>query len=408
MKIREVLTRTVKIAVPEDPLKGTAGLHGTVSAPGGQANSEYHKVPPYRSFYSSKIQTFLVKIVGDDGTVGVGECQSPVVPEVAGVIVRDLLSPLLIGQDPLDVDVLWDRMYTGMSDRGHTTGFMLDAISAVDIALWDLIGKSLGLPVYKLLGGAYRTSVPVYGSGLSGATVEERVKHAREYVRMGLKAIKLFVGDDLDPAVEEVQAVRDAVGKEIRLMVDVQWLYSVPGAIKLGRALERLDVFWLETPVTPEDLAGQAEVCATLDLAIASGECERSRYQFRDWLVRRAVDIVQPDVGRAGGITECHKIVTLAQTFNVPCALHLGVGLAGYIAASLQVAAATPNLLYVEYQPPMHELANRLIQSPFVLENGALHLPTSPGLGIDLKETALDALTGGTPSSWEGKEAKRM
>lgn len=390
MKIERVVTRIVKIPAPDDPLKATAGLQGSVIPPGA-ARSEYHRVAPYRTFFSSKVQTLFVEIVAADGTVGVGECQSPVVPEAAESIVHNLLAPMLVGRDPGDVQVLWDEMYSGMRERGHITGFMLDAISAVDIALWDLYGKSLRLPVYKLLGGAYRSSIPVYASGLSGTTLEARIAKAHEYIRRGFKAIKLFVDDNLDRAIAEVQAVREAVGNDVRLMVDVQWLYDVPRAIKLGRAIEQFDVYWLETPINPEDLAGQAEVCAALDLAIASGECERTRYQFRDWLVRRAVDIIQPDVGRAGGITESCKIIALAQTFNVPCALHLGVGLAGYIAASLQVAAMTPNLLYLEYQPAMHELANQFVTNPFILGDGALRVPEIPGIGLDLKAGALEA-----------------
>jgi L-alanine-DL-glutamate epimerase-like enolase superfamily enzyme len=275
-------------------------------------------------------------------------------------------------------------MYSGMRDRGHTTGFMLDAISAIDIALWDLAARSVNQPVYKLGGGAFRTRIPVYASGLDGVTVEERVNSAAALVEQGFTALKLFLEPDVEQSLREVKAVRAAVGDNIRLLADAQWLCDAPTAIRLGRGLEELDVFWLETPVNPEDLAGQARVCAALDLAVASGECERTRYQFRDWLMQGAVDIIQPDVGRAGGITECRKIISLAQTFNVPCAMHLGVGLAVYIAASMQVAAMTPNLLYLEYQPKMVRLANQFLAQPLQVEAGALRLSDGPGLGVEL------------------------
>ena len=178
--------------------------------------------------------------------------------------------------------------------------------------------------------------MPVYLSGVSGATLDERIDDARRCATRGFRAIKLFLGQSLAADVAEVAAMRDALGKDVALMVDVQWRYDVPDAIRLGRALERFDVTWLETPSNPEDIAGHAAICAALDLPIASGECERTSFQFHPWLERRALDIAQPDVGRAGGLTESRKIAALAETYNVPCALHLGVGLAPYIAASVQ------------------------------------------------------------------------
>ena len=392
MKITSVETRVLKIPMPGDPMSGTGGLHGTAAELSGLAQAEYQLVPPFRSAYPKRVHGLLVNLRTDSGLVGLGECQAPVAPEAPQAIIQHLLGPMLIGQDPLAREPLWERMYSSMRERGHTTGFMLDAISAVDIALWDLAGKAAGQPIHQLLGGAFRTQAPVYVSGLPGASREARVAAATEFVARGFKAIKLFLGHGLAEDVAEVEAVRAAVGGDVRLMVDVQWLYDVPGAIKLGRALERNDVYWLETPISPEDTAGHAELCATLDVAIALGECERTRFQFLPLLERRAVDIAQPDVGRAGGITESRKIAALAETFNVPCALHLGVGLAAYIAASVQLAASIPNLSYVEYQPAMLRLANSLLQEPLVCEAGYIRIPQGPGLGIAWNEEALAAL----------------
>ena len=171
-------------------------------------------------------------------------------------------------------------------------------------------------------------------------------------------------------------------------MVDVLWNYDVPTAIRLGRHLESAGVRWLEAPTSPEDVAGHAEIARALDVAVAGGEGEVSTYQFLRWFQERALDIAQPDVARCG-ITECRRIADLAQTFNVPVALHAGICSAPAIAASLQLAAATQNHMAMEYQPIMLELANRWLKKPILCEKGAFTLPSGPGLGIEIDEDAL-------------------
>ncbi len=389
MKITGVETRVVKVPQPGDPTAGTGGLHGTAAQLSSLYESEYQLVPPFRSAYPKQVHALLVRIATDDGLIGLGECQAPVIPEAPASIIDRLLAPMLIGRDPRDQQAMWEQMYGSMRERGHTTGFMLDAISALDIALWDLAGKAARAPTYALLGAKQRENVPVYVSGLPGATREARVQAAVEVMAQGFRAIKLFLGHGLTADVAEVAAVRAAVGSEAQLMVDVQWLYDVPTAIALGRELEKLGVYWLETPLIPEDIAGHVEVCAALNMAIAIGECERSRYQFRSLLEAHALDIAQPDVGRAGGISETQRIAVLAASFGVPCALHLGVGLAAYIAASAQLALCLPNLLYVEYQPAMLRLANSFLTHPLSCEKGYLHVPQGDGLGIAWNEMAL-------------------
>jgi L-alanine-DL-glutamate epimerase-like enolase superfamily enzyme len=387
VRIVQVETRIVKMPMPDDPLSGTAGLHGNTNPISNDVSAEYQRVSPFRTAFPRKVHTLFVMVVADNGMVGIGECQAPVVPEAPQAIIKHLLAPLLSGRDAMEREVLWDEMYSSMRDRGHLTGFMLDAISALDIALWDLAGKILRISVAQLAGGAFRSKIPVYVSGLAGKTRQERITRALDFVARGFRVIKLFLNDGLAADIDEVAAIRQAVGKDVQLMVDVQWRYDISSAIQFGRALERLGVVWLETPSNPEDIAGHAEICAALDMAVASGECERTRYQFRQWLERRALDIIQPDVGRAGGITECRKIAALAETFNVPCALHCGVGLSPYIAATLHLAASLPNLLFIEYQPTMHALANTLLEQPILCENGFMTLPEGPGLGITFQES---------------------
>jgi galactonate dehydratase len=183
--------------------------------------------------------------------------------------------------------------------------------------------------------------------------------------------------------------ISEAIRPEGRLMVDVLWNYDVSAAIRLGRELERHQAMWLEAPVSPEDIGGHAEICRALDLPVAAGETEVTRHQFLPWFRARALDIAQPDVARCG-ITEARKIADLAGTFHIPVALHCGIMSAPGIAASLQVAAAIPNLLFLEFQPLMLTMANRFLRQPLKCDAGFLYLPEGPGLGIDLDEQSLD------------------
>jgi galactonate dehydratase len=347
---------------------------------------------PYPGLYSPHVETLFVQVRTDTELSGWGEAQAPIGPEVTAAIAERLLASVVVGRDPLDSGVLWHEMYRALTSRGHTTSFALDAIAAVDIALWDIAGKAWGVPAHKLLGGAHRRMLPTYVS-LGGSGPEAYAAAAVEQIEAGLPAVKLFLGKGIDSDLATVEAVRRAIGDK-GLMVDTQWMYSVPEAIQLGRALERQGVRWLETPTKPEDVAGNAEIARALDMAIALGECERTRWQFRPILEARAADVIQPDVGRVGGISETMRIAALAETYNVPVALHQGVGFGPYIAATLQVAAAIPELAAVEYQPHMQRLFTRLTGERIAVRDGALVLPDEPGLGVAFRDDAIVALAG--------------
>ena len=351
----------------------------------------YFTRPPYRALYSAYFETAFVKITTADGIVGWGEALAPVAPEVVCTIIEQLLAPVLIGRDPLAGNVLWNVMYDLMRERGYYGGFMLDAISACDTALWDLRGKLLNQPVYKLLGGAYRERVPCYVSGLPRPTAEERAALALEFVEEGFNAFKLAAGHGVRADAASVHSLRDALGDEATLLLDAHWVYSLDEAVQLGQALTDLGVGFFEAPINPEDIESHAQLAAAAAVPIAHGETERTRYQFRPWLMQKAADILQPDVGRAG-ISEVVKIAAMAEAFNVKMAPHLSVGLGVCIAATIHVAAAIPNLYLLEYQPPVFEIANMLLKSPLICEAGYYEIPTSAGLGVELDESRLREL----------------
>lgn len=379
------------LRIPRDEglYSGGAGVQGRLRP---AELGHYQIIEPYPTAYSKHIEALIVEVETDAGIVGIGEGQFAVAPEAGAVLVENLMGPLLVGRDPRAVEPLYRLLYNSGVCRGNTTGMMLDAVAAIETALWDILGKYLGQPVWHLLGGRTRDRVPVYLSGVIGATPEDRVRSAVGYRDRGFRAFKLFIGKGEAADVAEVTAMREALGPDVEICVDAQWMYDAATAIQLGRQLERLGVTFFETPVRPEDSRGCAAVAAALDLPVAVGECERSRYQFLPLLAAGAADIVQPDIGRTG-ITEGRNIIVLAETFHKRVALHLGVGLFGYIAAGLQVAAWAPQLEPIEYQPQMMECASSFLTRPFQLDDGCVLVPEGPGLGLEVNRQVLEQYT---------------
>jgi len=367
-------------------------------ASGAAVRAAWEEYPPrwrMRASYSETLNTVIVRLTTDTGLVGYGEAKAPVAPEATREIVRDLLAPVVMGADPLDIDVVWERMYSTMRLRGHASGFLLEALSGVDLALWDLAGKMLGVPACKLLGGAYRDRVKVYASGLPGlkraddGAARDRLQQAAlELVARGFRAIKLAIGFGVDADAETVRAAREAVGTDTLLLADAAGNYDVAAAGRLGRLLQELGVGWLEAPVPPEHLDGHAQLAHALEIPIAT-DLLCTRYQVREFLVRGALDIVQPDVCRSGGLTECRRIALLADVFGAGVAPHVSIGSAIQFAASAHLAAAMPNFVIMEYWIGDNPLGNPVLRRPLRLEDGMLEVPAGPGLGLDIDEAAL-------------------
>jgi len=339
----------------------------------------------------------LVRVTADDGTTGWGEAYGP--PEPSAAIIDHVLAPLILGADPRDTLPLWERMYARTRDNGRG-GMVLHALSAVDIALWDLKGKALGVSVSRLLGGRFRERVQVYATGLyfrpRAEFAADLVAEARGYVAEGFRAIKLKVGLDPETDLRHVRAVREAVGPAIALMVDANHAYDAATAIRLGRAFEELGVRWFEEPVIPEDLEAYAEVARALDLPIAGGEAEFTRFGFRRLLEARAVDIIQPDLTATGGFTECQRIAALASAHGVRYLPHVWGSAVG-LAAGLQFVAALPSAT-AALRPlePLFELdrtpnrfRDELTDEPPSPVDGWLAIPDRPGLGITIDEATL-------------------
>ncbi len=332
----------------------------------------------------------LVRVDTDEGISGIGECLVRFSPEAAAAVVDKILKPVVVGRDPFEVELIWDKMYNVMRGRGHSKGFMLEAISGVDLALWDIMGKALGQPVHRILGSYGRTQLPVYASSLLFKPTDVLVKEAESLAAQGYTAMKLKVGQGTKTDLQNVRAIRRALGEDITLMTDANCCFDTLSALRFGRKLEAEGIYWFEEPVAPENLDGYAKLAHALEMAVAGGESEFNRWAFKDLFVREAIDIIQPDVGRCGGFTEARKIAAVASAFDVPVAPHTGASSAVSVAAAMQWSASLPNMLTFEFMYPPNPLRENLLIEPLPpMRNGFIDVPQKPGLGIELDPKAI-------------------
>lgn len=341
----------------------------------------------------------IIRIHTDEGVQGIGECMVRLTPEATAAIAREL-GEVLVGSDPFHTGVAWELMFSVMQNRGHLQGFFMEAMSGIDIALWDLKGKITERPVYELLGGPQREDIWCYASSLRFRGIETTMAEAKEFVADGYDAMKLKVGSNRNDGRRDIElatAVREAVGPDIFLSADANCGFERPAAIAVARALEGLGYAWFEEPLAPDDHAGYASMANALDLPIAGGETEFTRFGFRDLFTSGALDIVQPNVSRAGGFTECMRIAALAEAFHVPYAPHTGSTTAVCHAAELHLAAALPNfLIYEDMQADWSKSESNPLRQELVVNEvssrtgSRMSLPKGPGLGVQLNEDVLD------------------
>lgn len=331
----------------------------------------------------------FTEILTDEGITGITPYR--ISPEMLA-----LLKPAVVGEDPLNIQRIWDQMYWRCFNVGRK-GLPIIAMSHIDIGLWDIIGKKLKTPVYKLLGG-FRDRVPGYGSG-GGISLsqEELVTEQMSYVAEGFKAVKMKLGRrDPREDIERVKAVRAAIGPDIDLMVDANNGWSVNNAMRMAKRIEHFDVRWLEEPVVAENYEGYAQVKASTEIPIAGGESEYTKFGFKELFHRDCIDVCQADVGKVGGITEYMKIAAMAEAYNLPMCPH-GRGI-----VSAHCVAATPNGMIVEFfdanrytnttiRTFQEETGRRFMPHSIRPIKGWIDLPTVPGLGFDPDLDAVEA-----------------
>jgi D-galactarolactone cycloisomerase len=342
--------------------------------------------------------TCVVKVTTDEGVYGWGEGYGPAEVVQAGV---RWFTPHVIGQNPLHSATIWQTLYRRSLDYARR-GVLLAALSAIDIALWDIKGKLLGQPVAVLLGGPRREAVPVYATGMyfqHGVDLPALLaEEAAGYAAQGFTAMKMKVGLGVAEDVANVRAVRAAIGPNIALMIDANHAYARHEALALARAVEDQQIGWFEEPISPEDYEGYRELRQQTTIPVAGGECEYLCAGFRHLATNQCVDIAQPDLGAAGGLTEGQRIASLMQTFGAQVTPHCwGTGIA--FATALHFAATLDQIPGRLRQPqPLLEmdrtenpLREQLTTPAFVPVSGAVALPTGPGLGVEVDPDALAA-----------------
>jgi len=363
-------------------------------------------VPPerqHRTDLGTKVKSYatLILVETDQGLTGMGAALGT--PPVVAAIVEHELAPDVVGEDPLFSERIFEKMYNGSRvkpalERGvpqaevsRRVGMVMEAISGVDIAVWDVKARALGIPVYQAL-GAVRSRVRAYASG-GWAPGDEAEAELGAYAAKGFTAVKMRVvgrdGFSLENCVRRVDAARRGIGRNVELMVDAHASLETPVAIRIAKALEPYDLAWFEEPVSPDNHAGMAEVRRTTRIPIASGEREFSRYGFKSMLEHGAIDIAQPDVARAGGLTEIRRIAALTGAYDLRLAPHAwGSGL--LFAASIHAAMAAANCHILEVSQGYMPMMNELFNEPFDIRDGYVCAPDRPGLGYTLRPDALE------------------
>ena len=341
----------------------------------------------------------IVKIICDDGMVGWGEAYGPatVVKESINYIKQNI-----IGMNPLDSDVIWSTLFRRVHDYGRS-GVFVSAISAIDIALWDIKGKYYKLPVSTLLGGSYREKIRPYATGLyfsdSKTLTDDLCNEALEYVNEGFKSIKMKVGLNLKDDITNVKAVRNAIGPDIELMIDSNHAYSYDEALKLSKKLEDQDIKWFEEPLSPEFYDQYSDFKSKSLIPVAAGECEYLRYGFQKLLDKNCVDFLQMDICSCGGLTEAKRISALSSTKGVKVIPHTwGSGIAFYTAINfISNLEPIPGRLYnedayIEYDRTENKIRENIIKDNIIMKDGYISVNDKPGLGVDVDETYLNEI----------------
>jgi len=343
----------------------------------------------------------VVEVKTDEGISGWGEslCHGLQPPEIAASFVESCFKPMLIGRDPFDVEVLWEETFNRTRPFGG--GAAVNAISGVDVALWDVIGRSMDRPIHKLLGGAFRSELVPYATGFyrreGEGHVEAGVEEATRHLLEGFSAMKLKVGFGVETDIQYVHAVRDAVGPDARIMMDANCAYDAPAARRILLECEDARVHFFEEPLAPEDLEGYKSLRNLTDTYLAAGENLFGKAGYRRWISEGALDILQPDLCSSGGFTECKKIVAMAQAWNTSVVPHVwgsGVGLA----ASLQLIATlpptplslNPEEPMLEYDTSSHPFREDLIYGAISMRDGMVAVPQGPGIGVEVDRGVLE------------------
>lgn len=363
-----------------------------VLRPGEEANARgYFVRKGNRTVYPSVDRNVLVRITTRDGVVGWGETYGIVAPRATMAIISDLLADFVVGTDPFDAAVTHDTLYDLMRVRGYTGGYYLDALAAIDIALWDIAGQIARVPLVKLLGGQRRTTIPAYVSGLPKPSRAARADMAADWQAKGFNAFKFAAPVADDGVVAEMKSLRARLGPDARIACDMHWAHTAPSAKASIRAMEAHGLWFAEAPVNPEDIAGLADVANGVSTPVAAGEEWRTAYEANERLSRRAVAILQPEMGHCG-VTEFMRMAGLAQVHHCEMIPHATIGIGIFLAASLHASAAAATVTMHEFQHSIVEPNRQFLDGEIDCREGQYRLPQGHGIGVRPSAAALARL----------------
>ncbi|AUS05474.1 mandelate racemase/muconate lactonizing enzyme family protein [Pseudotamlana carrageenivorans] len=338
----------------------------------------------------------VVKVTASNGQYGWGEGYGPATVLASGI---KLLEPHVIGKNPLENEVIWNHMYRKTLDFARR-GILVASMSAIDIAIWDLKGKILNLPISTLLGGAHRNKIQPYATGLYFTDHDNPARdfeeEAKLYISQGFKAMKMKVGLGIKQDVENVRKMREYIGPDIKLMVDSNHAYTLREATELARKIEQYDIGWFEEPISPEFYSQYNELRQKTTIPISGGECEYLRFGFQQLIENKSVDIIQPDICASGGLTEAKRIGALASANGVDIIPHtwgtsIGIHVALHFISNIESVPGRmyqPNFL-IEYDQTENGLREKLTYPAIEMKDGYIEVPNRPGLGIDVDEAVL-------------------
>lgn len=376
MSQRIAAVETFIVTLPRDtPYLGPLGPDEQVNARG------YVVRRGNGTIYPTVDRSIVVRVTTGDGLVGWGETYGICAPRATCEIINDLLAPVLLGSEVDDPAAAWDSLYDLMRVRGCTGGFHVDAIAAIDIALWDLHGKRRGVPVRDLIGPTVNATIPGYLSGLPAATLDERVALARDWQARGVDAFKFAAVVSHEGVVAEMAALREGLGDAAEIMVDLHWKFTAAEALTLAAELAPWRPTFIEAPVKPEDVAGLAELGRESPIPLAAGEEWYTAYEAGNRLAAGPLAFLQPEMGHTG-ITQFARIAAIGAAHGAKLAPHATIGTGIFLAASLHVSATQPHLWKHEWQHSVFERNLALLDSNMGYRDGRYLLPQGPGLGV--------------------------
>ena len=386
--IREI--RTAHLAFPDTPGYWEQYRRQNESTTQTSQLARYEFKAGWQTVYAKMVETPIVRVELSDGHIGWGESNTPIAPEIVCLMLDAAIGEMVVGREFASPTALWDFVYDSQRGRGVNSGYWMDALAALDIAVWDALGRRNCLPVAALIEPQPRATIPVYLSGLRRATLDERVTQAKSLVDQGVLGVKIFQSGDVSGAIRELDALMDGAPDIQQWMVDTLWMCDFDDAVTAKREFGLRNLRFFECPLQPEDIASHRTLHGAPGCQIALGEHFRTTYQLHDWIEPKPVfDVYQPDIGRTS-ISDFIRQRDAAYSQQLPVTPHMGNGVSIFQAATLQCAALSSPELLQEFQGGLSNLLADASDTGWRLEDGAFHLPDRPGLGVCIDESGIE------------------